>query len=95
MSIAEGATSAISMFQAMQRNRMARDELEYQRQQDAINRADRLAESRALAEYRRDTLQQSADQFAAGEGQRAATLALTEAQVEGASLDNEGKRITN
>ncbi|MEL0013984.1 MAG: hypothetical protein VW715_02165 [Rhodospirillales bacterium] len=56
MSIAEGATSAISMFQAMQRNRMARDELEYQRQQDALARADRLAGRRLDEAYRRDVL---------------------------------------
>jgi hypothetical protein len=95
MSIAEGATSAISMFQAMQRNRMARDELEYQRQQDALARSDRLAGMRLDEAYRRDVLAgqeadraQKRDEFAAGADQRAATLEST-------NLANEGQRIAN
>lgn len=74
---------------------MARDELEYQRRQDALARADRLAEVNALAQYRAETLAQNQAQLAqqvaefdAGADQRAATL-------EGTNLDNQNKRIAN
>lgn len=102
MSIGQGVDSAFNMFQAMQRNRMARDELEYQRRQDALARADRLAEVNALAQYRAETLAQNQAQLAqqvaefdAGADQRDATLALTEAQTRGAELANEGRVFEN
>lgn len=95
MSIGQGVDSAFNMFQAMQRNRMARDELEYQRRQDALARADRLAEVNALAQYRADVLAGQAEtrelaqrQYEEGADKRAADL-------EGTNLDNQGKRIAN
>jgi len=95
MSIAEGATSAISMFQAMQRNRMARDELAYQRQQDALARSDRLAGMRLDEAYRRDVLAgQEADRdFRQREYDEAAPA--RKATQEGLELDNDAKRIAN
>ena len=56
MSIGQGMDNAFNMFLAMQRNRAARDELEYRRQQDALARSDRLADAQALAQYREDVL---------------------------------------
>ena len=89
MSIGQGVDSAFNMFQAMQRNRMARDELEYQRRQDALARADRLAEVNALAQYRADTLAQNQAQleqrvaeFDAEAPQREQNLRLTTAQAD-------------
>lgn len=89
MSIGQGVDSAFNMFQAMQRNRMARDELEYQRRQDTLARADRLAEVKALAQYREDALALDQDQleqrvaeFDAEAPQREQNLRLTTAQAD-------------
>lgn len=95
MSIGQGMDNAFNMFLAMQRNRAARDELEYRRQQDALARSDRLDRMRLDEAYRRDALaqgqgrlDQEAAQFAAGADQRAATLESTR-------LGNESQRIAN
>lgn len=95
MAIGQGIDNAFNMFLAMQRNRTARDELEYRRQQDALARSDRLAEVNALAQYRADVLagqqatrEETARQFDALADQRAATLESTR-------LGNDSQRIAN
>lgn len=93
--IGEGMTSAFNMFMGMQRNRAARDELEYQREQDAINRADRLAGMRLDEAYRRDALagQQADRDFTQREYDEAEPA--RKATLEGLELDNDSKRIAN
>lgn len=89
MSLDRGINNAFYMFQTMQRNRRARDELEYQREKDALDRADRLAGRRLDEAYRRDTLaqgqarlDQDAAQFAAGAPLREQNLRLETAKAD-------------
>lgn len=93
--IGEGMTSAFGMFMDMQRNRTARDGLEYQREQDALNRAD-------LTQYRADVLAgQETDrnlrlrEYEEAAPTREASLALIKEQTRGAELTNEGRVFDN
>lgn len=93
--IGEGMTSAFGMFMDMQRNRTARDQMEYQRQQDAVARSDRLAGMRLDEAYRRDVLAgQEADRDVRQREYDEAAPARKATQ-EGLELDNDAKRVAN